>query len=204
MSASREAIFSRIRGALTPLPKRAAYPTFADTTATMPALKRDADMWTYFSERQKLVNGTPLVGAPALVNWLREKKHLHGYCDPVVWNQISHAFTGEFKVETNFDRTRVDDYTFGITRATGAIAETGSLILSDTDTSSRLGALTPWVHVATLKRTQIFPDVSAAINALGNDRNIIFCTGPSKTADVEGILIEGVHGPGTQIALLLE
>ena len=43
MSASREAIFSRIRGALTPLPKRAEYPTFADTTATMPALKRDGD-----------------------------------------------------------------------------------------------------------------------------------------------------------------
>jgi L-lactate utilization protein LutC len=33
--------------------------------------------------------------------------------------------------------------------------------------------------------------------------NIIWCTGPSKTADVEGILIEGVHGPGEQIALLV-
>ena len=61
-----------------------------------------------------------------------------------------------------------------------------------------------WVHVAVLRREQIFPDVSAAIAGLGNDANIIFCTGPSKTADVEGILIEGVHGPGIQIALLME
>ena len=38
---------------------------------------------------------------------------------------------------------------------------------------------------------------------LGNDPNTIWVTGPSKTADVEGILIEGVHGPGAQIALLL-
>ena len=36
----------------------------------------------------------------------------------------------------------------------------------------------------------------------GDSPNIMWCTGPSKTADVEGILIEGVHGPGEQIALL--
>lgn len=41
-----------------------------------------------------------------------------------------------------------------------------------------------------------------AIAALGDDPNVIFCTGPSKTADVEGILIEGVHGPGEQVALI--
>ncbi len=40
------------------------------------------------------------------------------------------------------------------------------------------------------------------IAALGDDPNVIFCTGPSKTADVEGILIEGVHGPGEQVALI--
>ena len=39
--------------------------------------------------------------------------------------------------------------------------------------------------------------------AMPADPNIIWVTGPSKTADVEGILIEGVHGPGIQIALLV-
>ena len=46
-------------------------------------------------------------------------------------------------VETEFARTRYDHYQFGITRATGAIAESGSLILDDDLTSDRLAALSP-------------------------------------------------------------
>ena len=51
---------------------------------------------------------------------------------------------------------------------------------------------------------RIHRHVADAIAALGDDPNVIWCTGPSKTADVEGILIEGVHGPGEQIALIVE
>ena len=42
-----------------------------------------------------------------------------------------------------------------------------------------------------------------AIAALPEDPNGIWVTGPSKTADVEGILIQGVHGPGIQGCLLV-
>jgi L-lactate dehydrogenase complex protein LldG len=98
----------------------------------------------------------------------------------------------------------VDDYQFGITAAVGAIAETGTVILNDAATSRRLAALAPWVHVAVVPRRSIHVDLPEAVAALGGDPNIIWCTGPSKTADVEGILIEGVHGPGVQIALLVD
>jgi L-lactate dehydrogenase complex protein LldG len=54
-----------------------------------------------------------------------------------------------------------------------------------------------------VSRANIFADVTQAVAALGEDRNVVWCTGPSKTADVEGILIEGVHGPGEQLALIV-
>jgi L-lactate dehydrogenase complex protein LldG len=111
-------------------------------------------------------------------------------------------FGPEFSLSTEFDRTRVDDYDFGITRAAGAIAETGSIILNDRTTSRRLGALAPWVHIAVLGRGQILRTVGEAILAMGDDPNVIWVTGPSKTSDIEGILIEGVHGPGVQFALV--
>ena len=106
-------------------------------------------------------------------------------------------------METEYVRERYDDYQFGITRASGAIAESGTLILDDFQTSHRLAALSPWVHVAVLSRDTIHRTISDAIAAFDDSPNITWCTGPSKTADVEGILIEGVHGPGEQIALLV-
>jgi len=201
MSSSREKILGRVNAALAPLKTRAAHPNFADKTATMPNLPT-GDTTALFKERLKLVNGISFDDAASLVAWLKSEGHTHGYCDPVLWPSLSAAFGSDFKVEQSFDRTRVDYYQFGITRSVGAIAETGSIILTDKTTSSRLGALAPWVHIAVVSKKQIHPDLVSAVTSLGDDPNIIWCTGPSKTADVEGILIQGVHGPGVQIALL--
>jgi L-lactate dehydrogenase complex protein LldG len=150
------------------------------------------------------VNGTPLTSVSELVALLEGKGWTRGYCDPALLPRFAGAFPDRFVVETVFDRSRVDDYQFGITAAAGAIAETGTVILTDTGTSSRLAALAPWVHIAVVPRSKLHLDLPEAIAALGADPNIIWCTGPSKTADVEGILIEGVHGPGVQVALLLD
>ena len=199
----RESILSRVRGALAPLHARAPLPDYTTEIAVMRDLVAGRDVVELLGERMKRVNGLALTDAAALVAHLRAGGWTHGYCDPTLWPQLAPHFGPEFNVETEFDRTRVDDYAFGITRAAGAIAETGTVILNDATTSRRLAALTPWVHVAVLARDQIFADLPQAVAALGPDSNVIWCTGPSKTADVEGILIEGVHGPGQQIALLL-
>ena len=204
MNDDREVILSRVRGALAPLTKRAPYPAYADDVAVMHQLIDHKDPWTVFRERARLVNGEACERVEDVVALLRANQWLHGFCDPKLWPRLAPAFGPEFTVETAFDRRRVDDYQFGITRAVGAIAETGTIILSDTTTSSRLGALAPWVHIAVLRREEVLANVAQAVAMLNDDPNIIWVTGPSKTADVEGILIEGVHGPGRQIALLME
>ena len=202
-SDDRESILSRVRGALAPLHERAAMPDYSTEISVMRQMMGDRDVLAVFTERIARVNGVALTEPAALVARLREGKWLHGYCDPVVWPSLAPHFGADFKVETTYDRKRVDDYAFGITRAAAAIAETGTLVLNDATTSRRLGALTPWVHVAVVERAKIFSDLPQAVAALGSDANVIWVTGPSKTADVEGILIEGVHGPGIQIAFVV-
>jgi L-lactate dehydrogenase complex protein LldG len=204
MSSSREQILARVKAALAPLAQRAALPDWERELVVLRAARGAVDLWALLAERLRAVNGTALTATADLVTVLDKNGWRHGYCDPVLWPGLRPAFPANFKVELEFDRKRVDDYQFGITAAAGAIAETGTLVLTDRGSSSRLAALAPWVHVAVLRREQIFADLPAALAAMPDDPNVIWCTGPSKTADVEGILIEGVHGPGRQIALLVD
>lgn len=199
----RESILSRVRGALAPLHERAAMPDYTTEIAVMRAMMGNRDALAVFTERIALVNGLALTDPAALVARLRENQWLRGYCDPALWPSLAPHFGADFTVDTAYDRKRVDDYAFGITRAAAAIAETGTIVLNDATTSRRLAALTPWVHIAVVERARIFADLPEAVAALGPDSNVIWVTGPSKTADVEGILIEGVHGPGIQIALVV-
>jgi L-lactate dehydrogenase complex protein LldG len=203
MTDDREAIFARVRGALAPLPRRAALPVYDSEIAVMRGMVAGRELAELFAERIKRVNGLALPDFAALAAHLRAGGWIRGYCDPVLLPRVAPALGADFRIETEFDRTRVDDYAFGITRAAGAIAESGTIILNEATTSRRLGALAPWVHVAVVERATIHADIPAAVAAFGDDPNIVWCTGPSKTADVEGILIEGVHGPGEQIAVIV-
>lgn len=201
---SRTAIFDRIEAATSALKSRAPLPEYDVTLTHSPSKLEGSDLWEIFCRNFKAVNGKPMTEIAMLADFLKSTGQLHGYCDPALFDAVgSKLAAAGLVVETTYDRSRYDDYQFGITRATGAIAESGSIIIDDDRTSHRLAALSPWVHVAVLERSEIHRCISDALAALGDSPNIIWCTGPSKTADVEGILIEGVHGPGEQIALLV-
>ena len=97
----------------------------------------------------------------------------------------------------------------GLTDVHAAIAETGSIVCEADDAHGRGLSLAPPVHVAVVRRSDIVPDLldyqrqlrATPPEQATSSRSII--TGPSKTADIEGVLITGVHGPGQVIVLLV-
>ncbi|WP_193213124.1 LutC/YkgG family protein [Luteolibacter marinus] len=200
---SRDRIFSKVRSALEGVKDKAAYPDY--DPAVLNSAPRLAGTLTEAFTRNLTAAGGNRIGSPAeLAGFLQQAGLTRGYCDPALMDAIGNTLASHgLTVETVYDRSRYEDYQFGITRASGAIAETGSLILDDALTSDRLAALSPWVHVAALREDEIHRSVPDAIAALGPSRNVLWATGPSKTADVEGILIEGVHGPGEQVAIFI-
>lgn len=88
----------------------------------------------------------------------------------------------------------------GITSADYALADTGTLVMLASAEESRLISLLPPVHLALVPRERILSglDELFTIMPLPADRSssMVFITGGSRTADIEMILVRGVHGPG--------
>lgn len=89
------------------------------------------------------------------------------------------------------------DCDVGITGVHAAIAETGTLVIVSDTRRSRGTFMLPPVHVAIVRESQIVPDMLDLWRMFDRPppTAITLISGPSKTADIEGILVTGVHGP---------
>jgi L-lactate dehydrogenase complex protein LldG len=96
----------------------------------------------------------------------------------------------------------------GITSANYALAETGSLVLFSSASEPRLISLLPPIHVAVFPRSCILRNLDELLSVLpnpaGQTSSMVLITGPSRTADIEQILVRGVHGPGQIYAVIVD
>lgn len=98
------------------------------------------------------------------------------------------------------------DLDCGITDVRAAVAETGSLVIRPNPGHGRALSLVPPLHVAIVDPSNIVPDLIDLMDKIAGEPyapNITLITGPSKTADIEGALVTGVHGPGVVQLFLL-
>ena len=201
---ARERILNKIREATQLLPEKEPMPDadeIASIRSTLMPESNDLSKWvTQFQKRWTGVNGLIVSSEDELVELLKTLEAKLGYVAPGI---STDALNDSFTIESTFVRERVDEYHFGITKASCGLVETGTIALTDRDTHSRLSALAPWIHVAALRKEDLYPSIAEALANIEYDPSIVFITGPSKTADIEGVLIQGVHGPGVQICWLV-
>lgn len=92
----------------------------------------------------------------------------------------------------------------GLTFAHAALIDSGSLVLVAGRGRPRAASLLPPTHVCLVPRSALAPDVSALPGLLRGHADtaglppscLNLVTGPSSTADIELVLVRGVHGPG--------
>jgi L-lactate dehydrogenase complex protein LldG len=101
----------------------------------------------------------------------------------------------------------------GITGVDWVLAESGTLVLSSVTEGVQVASLAPPIHIALYRRSQLvgsLDEVLANLAISGSPdrptpgRAVVFITGTSRTADIEQILVRGVHGPREVCAILVE
>ncbi len=96
-----------------------------------------------------------------------------------------------------------------ITYAEFGIASTGTLVINSKNMDKRLATMIADIHVAILFESKIVEDLDDLIPEMNmilseSSGYLSFVTGASRTADIERVLVVGVHGPLELHILVME
>lgn len=105
------------------------------------------------------------------------------------------------KTNGDFNLNRLEACDVGISECDALIAQTGTVLLTSRSGGGRALSVLPPHHIVLARHEQMVADLPAAFELLqrryaGNYPSMIsFITGPSRTGDIERILVLGAHGP---------
>jgi L-lactate dehydrogenase complex protein LldG len=106
-------------------------------------------------------------------------------------------------------KTDLEKVSAGITGCDALIAQTGSVLLTAKSGGGRALSVLPGHHVVVATSSQLVPDLPAAFELLERKYApnfpsfITFITGPSRTGDIERVLVLGAHGPRKLTVILM-
>jgi L-lactate dehydrogenase complex protein LldG len=103
--------------------------------------------------------------------------------------------------DRQYDVRELESCDAGITECDALVAQTGSVLVTSRSAGGRALSVLPPHHVVLARREQMVGDLTEAFELLkkkyaaGYPSFISFITGPSRTGDIERILVLGAHGP---------
>jgi L-lactate dehydrogenase complex protein LldG len=115
----------------------------------------------------------------------------------------------ELWTDTGYAVNDLESCDAGLTECEALVAQTGSVLVSAPSAGGRALSVLPPHHIVLARRSQMVPDLSVALQRVqekfkGNFPSFLsFISGPSRTGDIERILVLGAHGPKKLTILLL-
>lgn len=113
------------------------------------------------------------------------------------------------RLESDYDRNALESCDAGLTECECLVAQTGSVCVTALSSGGRTLSVLPPHHVVIARRHQLVPDLTAAFELLAQKYApnypsfMSFISGPSRTGDIERILVLGAHGPRKLTVLLV-
>lgn len=113
-------------------------------------------------------------------------------------------------VDNGYDVADLESADAGITGCDCLVSQTGSILVTAASAGGRALSVLPPHHVVIARRSQVVGDLSDAIALAKKNHGgvepafLSFITGPSRTGDIERILVLGAHGPKQLTVLFLD
>lgn len=112
-------------------------------------------------------------------------------------------------VDAGYDVHALERCDVGITECDALVAQTGTLVVTSRSSGGRALSVLPPHHLVIARREQLVADLPAAFEAIQQKyapnypSMISLVTGPSRTGDIERILVLGAHGPKKLTVILI-
>ncbi|TAK96578.1 MAG: hypothetical protein EPO07_14380 [Verrucomicrobia bacterium] len=209
----RENIFARIKEALT-IHAHAHHgtglPTAADQRRVMPSVGATTDeQFALFAKNAADLKATfkivqdetelrsELTALAAAEKWVRIATHK---------SSLAGALAASLNLPTlmtdeGCDKHELEKCDAGISECDALVAQTGTVVVTSRTAGGRALSCLPPHHVVIARREQFVADLPAAFALIRQKHGanypsmISFITGPSRTGDIERILVLGAHGP---------
>ena len=172
-----------------------------------------ADLYERFAAVLTGVGGTPHGPMPAdealdlLANLCRERAGGAAIAvstgDPVmaklgVAKRLGEAGLEVLTPDDVFWRERLAEAGVGVTGAVAGVAASGSVGVACGPGAPRATSLVPPAHICIVFSATMVEDLAEALRRTSElPSNLVWVSGPSRSADLELILTVGVHGPGS-------
>jgi L-lactate dehydrogenase complex protein LldG len=222
MNGEKEKIFRRIREALTvPAPhpghdeaKDGAHPETAPIAQWLPPVgegfEAHADLFarnstqlksSFFLLENEAAVTLKLAEIARTEGWQRIAAHGNGARGPATRAMVSGLGLPSLWTDTGYDVREMERCDAGISECDALVAQTGSVLVTARSAGGRALSILPPHHVVLARREQMVADLPGAFALLEQDYGqnypsfAGFITGPSRTGDIERILVLGAHGP---------
>ena len=112
--------------------------------------------------------------------------------------------------DDRLETAEVERADVGITGCDALIAQTGSILLNARSAGGRALSVLPPHHIVIARESQLLPDLPSAFEFLKETYKdaypsfITLITGPSRTGDIERILVLGAYGPRILTIFLMQ
>lgn len=133
-----------------------------------------------------------------------------GAVDSPAARELTAGFSSIAWVGDDWDPPRVAQLPLGLVAADYLVADTGTCVVVNETSKERLMCYLPPACVVVATADRLREHLSAAWKEIGpraadpaHRGEFVFITGPSRTADIEKMLILGVHGPKRLVVLLV-